>query len=348
MPELKPFTTLAIGSFPYEDTKTALDNMGRCLDVPAAPQMVRLSPWEDMLLGAVDGIPFVEADGDSRVIIAPEKGREENLASFYEGFYSDDFSFLRRAPRASEGLDSFLARAKSDPSFGKGFLKTQIVGPLTFGQSVKVEGAFGLVDDPGLLEAACYALGAKVGLEAGLIRGLGRSPIVFFDEPGLSGYGSAFSTLSEERVLASLGQSAQAARQGGEVLIGCHVCGNMDWGLLARAGLDIINCDAFGYLESVALYPRELKAFLEKGGYLAWGIVPTNEWNKDIKAGFLADRLMEGLRGLDKHGVPLKLLTERALLTSSCGLGGLPPEVATAVLALLPEVKERLLEMSGL
>jgi hypothetical protein len=347
MPDLKPFTTVAIGSFPYDDPKKALDAMAKNLDAPAAPQMVSLSPWEDMLLGAVDGIPFVEADGESRVITAPLKGREENLALFYERYYSGDFSFLQRGKRSSLGLESFLKRAEEDKSFGREFLKTQVVGPLTFGQSVKVEGAFGLADDPGLLEAASYALGAKAGFEAGCIRDLGRTPIVFFDEPGLSGYGSAFSTLSEDKVLSSIGHSVEALRSTGEVFAGCHVCGNMDWGLLTRAGLDIINFDAFGYLESVALYPKELKSFLEGGGYLAWGIAPTQGFDKRITPKDLSGMLLKGFDRLSGHGVPRGLLETRALLTSSCGLGSLDPDTADQVLALLPQVKQLMLEATS-
>jgi methionine synthase II (cobalamin-independent) len=344
MPKIKPFTTFAIGSFPYDDPKTALDLMGETLDIPAAPQMVRLSPWEDMLLGAVDGIPFVSADEHSRVITAPLDGREEKLALFYENYYSGDFSSLERGEKSSLGYSAFLNRAKDDPSFGSEFLKTQVVGPLTFGQSVKVEGAFGMVDDPGLLDAASSALGAKVAWEAEAIRKLGRTPVVFFDEPGLSGYGSAFSTLSAERVLSALSLSIQAAKEKGETLVGVHVCGNMDWGLLTKSGVDILNFDAFGYQESVALYPKELSSFLENGGYLAWGIVPTSAYDKNINPQKLRDHMLDGFRNLSKHKIPMELLREQALITSSCGLGSLVPEIATAVLRLLPELKKLLLD----
>ncbi|MDR2406169.1 MAG: hypothetical protein LBE27_07360 [Deltaproteobacteria bacterium] len=347
MPKLSPFSTFAIGSFPFDEPSVALDLMGKNLDIPAAPQMVKLSPWEDMLLGAVDGIPFLEASEETRVINAPISGREENLALFYEKYYQGDYSFLKREAHASLGLSAFLERAKRDPSFGKEFLKTQVVGPLTFGQSVKVEGSFGLVDDPGLLEASSYALGAKVALEAQMIRDLGRFPIVFFDEPGLSGYGSAFSTLSAEMVLQALGESIQALREKGEVLVGIHVCGNTDWGLLTKSGVDIINFDAFGYQESVALYPKELSVFLEGGGYLAWGIVPTTSYEPRVTAEWLFKHLLEGFTKLSRHNIAPELLRERCLITSSCGLGSLDPKIATIVLELLPKVKEHLLDAAS-
>ncbi|MDR2612827.1 MAG: hypothetical protein LBG06_08385 [Deltaproteobacteria bacterium] len=337
-----PFSTLAIGSFPFPEPPGALDLMEGRVDIPAAPQLVRLSPWEDMLLGAADGIFFVEADGEARTLSVPAAGREESLARFYEAYYSGDYSFLARSPRASGGWDAFLGRARESPAFGRTHLKTQVVGPLTFGQSVKVEGGFSLVDDPGLLEAASAALGAKIAWEAAAIRGLGRAAVAFLDEPGLSGYGSAFSTLSAETVLGSLNAAAAAARSLGPVLVGLHVCGNTDWGLMTRADIDVLNCDSYGYLESVSLYPRELQAFLERGGRVAWGLVPAQGFEAGTSPGCLAARLAEGLGLLARRGVDPALLASRSLLTTSCGLGSLSEAHAAEAVGLFPRVQEEL------
>jgi hypothetical protein len=336
---------LAIGSFPFDDPSRALDLMGANLDIPAAPQMVRLDPYEDMLLGATSGIPFLAVDPDTRAISVPAAGREEALASFYEKFYAGDLSFLARGPRSSLGFDAFGERARRDAKFGPFFLKTQVVGPLTFGQSVRVEGAFFLVDDPTLQEAAAAALGGKIAHEASLIRDWGRSPVAFLDEPGLSGYGSAFSTLSAERVLGTLRAATAAARSLGPLLVGVHVCGNTDWGLLAQADVDVVNCDAWGYMESVSLYPKELRAFLERGGYLAWGVIPSQGFEESLTPAILAGRLKAGFELLGRRGLEPELLAQRALVASSCGLGSLSAPVAQKILELSPRVQEELLNL---
>ncbi|MDR1082045.1 MAG: hypothetical protein LBQ79_14065 [Deltaproteobacteria bacterium] len=340
--DLPPFSTLAIGSFPFTDAAGALDLMEGKVDIPASPQLVRVSPWEDMMLGAADGIYFVHADGESRVMSVPLAGREENLARFYEAYYSGDYSFLARSPRASGGWSAFAERAGASPAFGRTHLKTQVVGPLTFGQSVKVEGSFSLVDDPGLLEAACAALGAKAAWEAAAIRSLGRDAVVFLDEPGLSGYGSAFSTLSADTVLGALNAAAAAARSRGPALVGLHVCGNTDWGLMTRADIDILNCDSHGYLESVSLYPGEIDAFLKRGGRMAWGLVPAQGFEPGIRPDFLADRLKGGLDGLVRRGADRELLRARSLLTTSCGLGSLTVDLASEAVGLFPLVQEEM------
>jgi hypothetical protein len=241
------------------------------------------------------------------------------------------------------GFSAFLKKAAEDKNFGLKFLKSQLVGPLTFGQSVRVEGGNRLVDDSELLELLSMALGGKAAWMASKIRELGREAIIFMDEPGLTGFGSAFSTLSRETVTSVLGGAVKVAKSKGDVLIGCHVCGNTDWGLLTEVGLDIINFDAYDHLEAFVLYPKEIRAFLEGGGYLAWGIVPTNDFSRDLEAGALAERLMDGWLALSKKGVDLSLIKERALLTSACGLGSLSLEAARGIFELLPKLSRELI-----
>ncbi|NIN66688.1 MAG: hypothetical protein GTO63_18770, partial [Anaerolineae bacterium] len=57
--------------------------------------------------------------------------------------------------------------------------------------------------------------------------------------------------------------------QGG--LAGVHCEANTDWSLLMETDLDLLNFDAYEHMQALALYPAELRAFLERGGVLAWG-----------------------------------------------------------------------------
>ncbi|MDR3204231.1 MAG: hypothetical protein LBV23_05765 [Deltaproteobacteria bacterium] len=333
-------STLAIGSVPFLEVSTALDLLGANLDIPAYPQMARLKASEDMLLGAVDGLAIVKVENGT--ILAPLNGREEALADFYQKYLSDDRSFLALGPDSSLGFTAFLERAKIDTNFGKIYLKSQVVGPLTFGQAVKLEGGYNLIDDFNLMEAVSLGLGGKAAWEAGLIRELGRSPIVFIDEPGLSGYGSAFSTLSAEAVVKFLGSAVEAAKASGPVLVGCHVCGNTDWGLLTKVGLDIINFDSYEFAQTVALYPKEIKGFLDSGGALAWGVVPTRDFGPETNPLSLAKKIWRGWEGLATKGLDWDLIKERALITTACGLGSLSLEKAEGALKILPQLKSLL------
>ncbi|MDR1043528.1 MAG: hypothetical protein LBP33_00185 [Candidatus Adiutrix sp.] len=335
------FSTTAIGSAPYLNIEEAVEAMSG-LDIPAYPQMVKMSPWEDMFLGAVEGLPALLINRETLAVRAKRHDRENDLADFYAKFLAGERDFLALAPEAGQGFTAFLNRASRDPLYGPDFLKVQIIGPLTFGQMVLMEDEQStLVDDPELLEATALALGGKAAWEARRVRALGRTPVVFIDEPGLASFGSAFSTLSRETVIKTMNQSAEVLRADGPALIGGHICGNTDWGMIMESGLDIINFDAYEIMEQFSLYPGQLRLFLEKGGLVAWGIVPSRGFSPDLTADFLVDKLHQGWRRLDRLGAPLDLIASRAIITTACGLGMLPRDLALAATKMTGAVAEK-------
>jgi hypothetical protein len=109
--------------------------------------------------------------------------------------------------------------------------------------------------------------------------------------------------------------------------------------------LDVLDFDAYDHLQAMTLYPAELKRFLERGGSLGWGIVPTLDpraaGEETVKS--LKKRFEEGLKLFEKKGIDRQLLLRRALLTPSCGAGGvLSVELAERVLGLLSELSRSL------
>jgi methionine synthase II (cobalamin-independent) len=125
-------------------------------------------------------------------------------------------------------------------------------------------------------------------------------------------------------------------------LKGVHCCGNTDWSLLLETSVDIISFDTYNYAQSLSLYPVELKKFLERGGTVAWGIVPNEEdlLAKETVAS-LKDRLEEAMAPFTRQDIRFRQLIAQGLLTPSCGLASLATEEAAArVLELLSELSE--------
>ena len=166
--------------------------------------------------------------------------------------------------------------------------------------------------------------------------------MIFFDEPSLSSFGSAFSGLNREEVILSLNECFDAVNG----LTGVHCCGNTDWSLLLSTDLDILSFDAYGYLETLALYPKELRKFLERGGLLAWGIVPTSEEIEKVDPRSLVERFRAGVDSLSKKGIDPTLL-QRAIITPSCGTASLPIPLAERVCRVTAEVSKRLRERNN-
>jgi methionine synthase II (cobalamin-independent) len=219
------------------------------------------------------------------------------------------------------------------------YIKGQVTGPITFGLSLTDQERKPIFYDPTLKDILIKHLSLKAQWMEKMFNDLlpGIKTIVFFDEPSLSSYGSAFSSLNQEDVIHSLNECFDAIKG----LKGIHCCGNTDWGLLLETHLDILSFDAYGYLETISLYPKQLSAFLERGGVLAWGIVPTSEAILKEDAQSLIKRFKEGVKALAKKGIDPSLL-QRAILTPSCGTASLSIPLAERVCQVTAEVSRRL------
>jgi hypothetical protein len=173
-------------------------------------------------------------------------------------------------------------------------------------------------------------------------RPLAVPQLCFIDEPILSAFGSStYVSVQRSDVVQYLGDVIAAVHKDGG-LAGIHCCGNTEWTILVDAGTDVISFDAFDYGETVAYYPGPMKDFLEKGGILAWGIVPTSAKITGETPESLLGRLRSAVDNLAGKGIAKSLIWEKCLVTPSCGTGSLPVDLSEKVFAYLNEVSRRL------
>jgi hypothetical protein len=173
-----------------------------------------------------------------------------------------------------------------------------------------------------LRDGVVKGLARKAQWQAQQLKAVNECVILFVDEPYLQSYGSATVPLNETETVAALNEVMEGALLGGAIP-GIHVCGNTDWGMIARTRTQIINFDAFEYAEAVSLYFREIGDFLERGGALAWGVVPSSSAINSVDLDGLIGILKNGFARLMKKGIRESLLLDRALITPSCGGGSL-------------------------
>jgi hypothetical protein len=142
-------------------------------------------------------------------------------------------------------------------------------------------------------------------------------------------------------VVGCLGEVVEAIHKEG-ALAGTHCCGNTEWTMLMDAGVDIISFDAFEYGETIGYYAGQVQTFLEKGGVLAWGIVPTSEKIRTRTPESLVKKLEELVGGLASKGIDSNLLWEQCMPTPSCGTGSLTVELAEEIFQKLSGVSRLL------
>lgn len=336
MPAFPPLAATGIGSVPFTDPEEAVALVLKHLpEVPFWPQLVRLGFQEDMVAQGVRGLPALRLDEANRTVTSdPDQSRELALAAFYEAVWTDDLEPFAMAPEEAQGFFA-LCRQAAAAANGPTALKGQVVGPVTFAGMVKDSQGKPILYDRELTQAASLGLANKAAWQAHKFRELGKEAVIFFDEPILTGFGSAFFPVSRDEVVTMLTDTLNAVRQPGPVIIGIHCCGNTDWSLLLKLPIDILSFDSYGYFESLLLYDRELRDFLDRGGWLAWGLIPTSDaLNREDEAS-LWERFQQQLQLTADRGFDLHRLLTQALLTPACGLGYLSVEMAVRALTLL-------------
>ncbi len=123
-------------------------------------------------------------------------------------------------------------------------------------------------------------------------------------------------------------------------LVGIHCCGKSDWSLITECGIDILNFDAFYYGESLGLFSKEMEAFLNKGGKIAWGVVPTLDVDS-LEASTLESltaKFEEAVSYLTNKGISRELINENSIIQHLCGAGGLSLEQAEKAMRFTSEL----------
>lgn len=274
---------------------------------------------------------------EGRIYVDRGRSLDEGLERLYLAYLQNDIDSYSVSPQYAAGLHQMLSNDLGQPQAVKG----HITGPISWGLSVTDQARRPVLYDEVLADAIAKHLRLKASWQERALAAVNPHTIMFVDEPYLSALGSAFVSVSRDLVVGLL----EEVFSGIAGLKGVHCCGNTDWSLLLKTSVDILNFDAYNFAESLSLYPAEVGAFLERGGIIAWGIVPNEAKNLEIEsAGSLLERLDEAMEMLARKGVNKELLLQRCLVTPSCGLGGLTPELADRTLALAADLSYRLRE----
>ncbi|MBW1729975.1 MAG: methionine synthase [Deltaproteobacteria bacterium] len=335
------FLATGIGSVPYLDIENTCRNILEHLpQIPFWPQFVMRSPLEDMTVQFIEGLPLVRFHEETKALaVSTGTDREKELITFYDHFLAQDTEYFAISKDFAPGLHKLLELLGKATQEGK-YVKGQTIGPITFCASLKGPDQKAVLHDEELLEAMVNGLSIKALWQAKQLTQTGRVPILFLDEPYLSGFGSAFSPIDREQVIDILKRFITYLKERIELLIGIHCCGNTDWAMLLETGPDIINFDAWEYMEHFLLYEKAITHFLYHGGHIAWGIVPTSRFTGSETSEDLVAKLQQGIRQVMAWGIDQEILFRQSLLTPACGMGTMTPEAATKAMELLGRLSE--------
>jgi hypothetical protein len=307
----------AIGSLAHHDPGAAAALVLRCLpDLPAAPQLPNRN--EGVVTQWLHGVPGVELCPDGTISVAP---RVDRLAPVDAELRTDTHAGLLAFIDAAAGLTRAPRRVKA-----------QVTGPLTLGVAMA---RAGMAADDAFALGALTARGWARAIERTFASRLPDTRLVlFFDEPALVCWRGDAEPPFDREFATDMLSSALAAVDG---ISGVHVCGDGELRMALAAGPDIVHFDvgAFSLDDTTSL-----TRFIDGGGWVAWGAVPTHGPIGEHASPYWK-ALLDVWCDLTRRGCDPVRLRNQAIVAPACGLAGHGPSQAERAMLLARELGNR-------
>lgn len=297
--------TTAMAVMPHKDVDRAL-NLALSLDVPFWPQLPHLNYYEDMYVQAAEHFPGILLDVPNRTLrFSMDKfvdELEEALARMAEPDYLDisrEYSVVYH-----QFLELDLSKRTA--------IRGQLEGPISFGLNVHDTDDRPLIFNDVVRPFMLEFMAGRVNVQLRRLKERNPNAFMFVDEPGLqfifsgmAGYGNLTAKDDMEKFFAMIDRPR-----------GVHLCGNPDWDFLLGLDLDVLSLDMYSNGEVFVSYAKSVRRFLDRGGVLIWGIVPTNfEPFSGENLETLERRILMLWENLDRQGIDREFLLSRSMLS---------------------------------
>ena len=330
--QIAPFSATGIGSLPYPDPAPATDLIFAAFpSLPHWPQLPRRGAREGMVHQffnplVTTGLLTVKENRTFFATSGPDW--PQRLTEFYglalaaEDGDAGALEHFAMPPSAALGFYAFLSEVDRRGTAGIAAVKGQIAGPLSAAFFIKDEQGKAAYYDDQLRDLVVRTLALSARWQARALSRFGLPVMIFIDDPGIDVYGSSnYITVTREMVREDLQSLAEGITAGGG-LPGLHSCDAIDWSIPLTLPLAVVSVDTYNFFGSLLPFARELKTFLERGGTIAWGIVPTSGPDVGIASPReLVHRLTDQWEALNARDIPRATLAERSLITPACGTG---------------------------
>ncbi|HWI54776.1 MAG TPA: hypothetical protein VNT57_03725 [Desulfobacteria bacterium] len=331
----------AMGILPHKDIEEAM-KLAFNVDIPFWPQLPHVNFYEDMYVQVTENFPGITVDDVNYKISFDTARFYEELPLYVENYENDDF--FRIAGKYSAVYHRFL----NDPRLKNyDIIRGQSIGPISFGLKIADENKRPIIYNDEVKSFLYEFMAKKINVERRELAEINPNAFVWIDEPGLSFIFGSFT-----------GYTAEVAKKDYRAFIeqlegpkGVHLCGNPDWSFLLELDLDILSIDVLSNGPIFIKYVDQLKNFLDKGGIISWGIVPTlTEEFVQESIDTLIGKMEEMWNYLDAHGIPKEQVISQAWIAPArCCLVNLDGnETVEKAFNYLNEVSRRLKEKYSL
>ena len=340
MPQFNYLTT-HVGSVPHTNASELNARLLSMLDIPCWLQLVRRDFRENIYTQYAPTLPGAVVDEvkERAIIDTSAADFDSALETFYQSVLDENVDAFALRPDYARGFYTLRDALKDKPTK---FAKGQVMGPISFGLTVTDQDGRACLYNEVYLDVLVKHMTFNARWQVKQLQAVCEQVILFVDEPYMTSFGSAYINLGKEQVIAWLDEVYESLHAAGAIT-GTHCCGNTDWGLLLDTQVDILNLDAYSCIDNLALYPVELREFLDRGGSICWGLIPNTEHIYNETPQSLAKRLRDGIRLICEKAanrgttIHPDEFASRSIIAPACGLGPATVEIADRVFEVLVE-----------
>jgi len=333
-----------VGSMPHEKSDDACRFVAEMLkEAPFWPQLPKRSFKENMYAQYSEGFPGFIIDEAAERMWVDTARMADVLEVFYENVLSADLDYFSIAPGYAEGLYKMPEILREVHPGNLTIYKGQVTGPVSMGLTVTDESRKAIIYNEMAEDVVVKMVKLKAAWQEARMRETVQADryLMFFDEPYMVSFGSAYLNMDREQVIGYLDECFE----GVTCMTGVHCCGNTDWSVILDSTVDVVNFDAYEFGVGITLYADHLRRFFDRGGILAWGIVPTNEAVIEEDYHSLTKRLEALFERLQAKGFERTEILKHAMITPSCGTGSLPIALAEEIFTKTVEVSHHIRDL---
>jgi hypothetical protein len=297
--------TTAMAVMPHTDVTRALE-AALSMDVPFWPQLPNYSYYEDMYVQAAEHFPGIVLDLDKRTL----RFSMDRFAEEIEGtlLRFDDAAMFDISETYSAVYHRFLDMDLAD----RPAIRGQLEGPISFGFNILDQDDRPILFDDTVRPFMLEFMAKRLNVQLARLKKRNGNAFMFVDEPGLQFLFSAMAGYGDLKAKEDLDLFfTQVDRPRG-----IHLCGNPDWDFLLNLDLDVLSLDVYTNGEIFSSYAASVGKFLDRGGVIVWGIVPTGfEPFSQEAIPSLIQRLEYAWQGLWSRGVDRERLIAGSMLS---------------------------------
>jgi hypothetical protein len=315
-----------VGALPHTDPRQACNEILSLFpEIPYVPTFPNRGLLETIVLNDSPRLPGgVVQEGKLR--IDPSRNLATEMEQIYLDFMDQNTAPYALTPEYYSGFPEMSGRDLS----GSLFLKAQVTGPVTFGMQVVDQDRRPIYYDDQFADVLAKMIALRAGsCEQAMLRIPGvTATLVVLNEPYFASLGSSVVPVDRDAVAAGWQDIAGMVRGG----LGIHCCSNTDWEFVIDLAPSLISFDAYTVGREFLLYPDALAGYLEGGGIVAWGIVPSQPDLFRECSDEQLYRIFAGIRDQVAGFCSPETFFRQSVITPTCGIQSGDPVTAFRIM----------------